>query len=52
MLQAKGQMFRSRMDVHSMLGPLFEFVNDSMPRTLARVESNVSLENGSLHCVM
>ena len=37
--QAKGQMYRSRMDLHEILGPFFEDVTDA----LARFESKVRL---------
>ena len=41
--QAKGQMYRSRVDLHGLLGAQFENVNKTMPHALARLESKVSL---------
>ena len=39
--QAKGKVYRSRVDLHGMLGALFENVNEMMPHALARLESKV-----------
>ena len=39
--QGKGQVYRSRVDLHGMMSAMFENVNETMPHALARVESKV-----------